>query len=88
MFLFEGNLTVLKKTKPKGFHTDLSQIGTLFVHPNFFPKTCTQRKSHKNPINDYSSINFNGFLALTEGEICTLGGLSEVWQELHMISCN
>lgn len=45
-------------------------------------------KEPQNYINGYSSINFNGFLMLTDGEICTLGGLSEVWQKMCMISCN
>lgn len=48
LLLFEGNLTILKnKIKPNKFNTDLSQIGPLFSHPNFFPEACTQRKSHK-----------------------------------------
>ena len=48
LLLFEGNLTILKnKIKPSKFNTDLSQIGPLFSHPNFFPEACTQRKSHK-----------------------------------------
>ena len=40
-------------------------------HPEKEPQTC---------IDNYPSINCKGFLVLTDGEICSLGGLSEVWQ--------